>query len=1175
MAEAAAAAFSWVVQQGTKALMAVGFSKGTATAIASFATKAAVTTALSVAATAILTPRVGAEGGALALNDNLDAGIPYVAGRRAVAGVLQHADEFGADERYMGFINVKSGAGPVDAIESNRADSVAVTTDANGMVTSPEVFAGKMWLRDQLGQQPEIAHLTQPGLYQGAMMAGWSSTEKLSGKAAHILTLQQDSKFKSYPAGVPVFESTVRGIRWYDPRLDSTYPGGSGPCRFDDPSTWVYSTNGAIHGLGYALGLRENGQVVEGFGCPITDIVLEDYVEAANVADMNGWHCNAYWTSKDRPWQVYTAFLQAAGAVHVTKWGKLGCMPRGAARVSLTTISAADTAAAVSIQPLASRRDRINTITPKCPLESHQWAEPDLTPVKIQHYIDNEDGGEVRDRGVHYPFVTNEGNPQQAAQLAAYDILDSREGMTGVIPVRPYLMDLDPGDCFTVTEPGFNLAAQKFLVQKRSFDFETGVSILHLISETDGKHALALGQSSDAPDAPSLVAPDLTSVPAPGVSVWTAVAGTGDQPNLVVTGATDNATATHVRLEYRLTTPSGGGSWQDDDTGWVIYDDFPIETESITVTGLEPNTSYQVAVSYISAFGVPGTRRIIATLSTGTLTATDVGGLTRAEIDDALAFLSSADPLLAGGVGINQQAGYRNLITDPEFALGVGQVDSNVAVPELLDGSTRAVSVSADLDFEAEAEIVLVPDFAVRPGTRLMSACEVEVSGAATSAALRIQFLDADLTEIGAPVEVATVASGVRAAGFVEPEQIPAGAEWGRMTVAAVTGAAGILSLQVSQPLAAYAAPGDAVVPDYVNPHSEVVTRQLALAVTEAARAFQVDGLTYESILQRAAVTVLQEASASSARYQTSASYTGADGVDYALVELFAADGVSRILQLAGVLAFGNTDPQGSSIIAMEVRNQVVHILKELRLADDAAFTYYAGDPEILRICIGKHPVSGDVGVFIYDASGDPLLLINATQNSAEISPAAAQSGFGGVVRFVSLAGDHDLTTDSNPLEAADFIPLELNSSEFEAVGNTPIRIKGMWRLQAAFDACEWFTFRHRVVVEVVGPPSSDNHNGWRPGWKSFSANTGHIPAGMDDDDDPEWDILVDEAITLASPTTRTVRVRLEIEAVDRISNSTVCIVGGNPTAIRDSMKIVDAHYDVSQVRPGVFDYGT
>lgn len=642
MAEAAAAAFSWVVQQGTKALMAVGFSKGTATAIASFATKAAVTTALSVAATAILAPRVGAEGGALALNDNLDAGIPYVAGRRAVAGVLQHADEFGADERYMGFINVKSGAGPVDAIESNRADSVAVTTDVNGMVTSPEVFAGKMWLRDQLGQQPEIAHLTQPGLYQGAMMAGWSSTEKLSGKAAHILTLQQDSKFKSYPAGVPVFESTVRGIKWYDPRLDSTYPGGSGPCRFDDQATWVYSTNGAIHALGYALGLRENGQVVEGFGCPITDIVLEDYVEAANVADMNGWHCNAYWTSKDRPWQVYTAFLQAAGAVHVTKWGKLGCMPRGAARVSLTTISAADTAAAVSIQPLASRRDRINTITPKCPLESHQWAEPDLTPVKIQHYIDNEDGGEVRDRGVHYPFVTNEGNPQQAAQLAAYDILDSREGMTGVIPVRPYLMDLDPGDCFTVTEPGFNLAAQKFLVQKRSFDFETGVSILHLISETDGKHALALGQSSDAPDAPSLVAPDLTSVPAPGVSVWSAVAGTGDQPNLIVTGSTDNVTATHVRLEYRLTTPSGGGSWPDDDTGWVIYDDFPIETENIMVTGLEPDTGYQVAISYISAFGVPGDRRIIATLTTGTMNAGAVGGLDRAAIEAADAAIAQA-----------------------------------------------------------------------------------------------------------------------------------------------------------------------------------------------------------------------------------------------------------------------------------------------------------------------------------------------------------------------------------------------------------------------------------------------------------------------------------------------------------------------------------------------------
>ncbi|WP_412545829.1 hypothetical protein [Maricaulis sp. MIT060901] len=691
MAEAAAAAFTWVVGQGTKALVAAGFSKATATAIATFATKAAVSVALSAATSAILAPKVGAEGGALALNDSLDAGIPYVAGRRAVAGVLQHADEFGKDERYMGFINVMSGAGPVEAIESTRADSVTITVDGTGKVTAPSEYASKMWYRNQLGNQPETGHLTQSGLHLNAQMAGWASTEKLSGKAAHILTLQQDSKFKSFPAGPPVVESTIRGIKWYDPRLDSTYPGGSGACRFDDQATWVYSTNGAIHALGYALGLRENGKVVEGFGCPITDVVIEDFVDAANVADMNGWTCNAYWTSRDSAWQVYTAFLQAAGATHTTKWGKLGCLPRGAARVSLTTISAADTAAAVSISPIASRRDRINTITPKCPLESHRWAEPDLTPVKIQSYIDGEDGGEERERGVHYPFVTSEA---QAGQLAAYDILDSREGMAGIIPVRPYLMDLDPGDCFTVTEPGFNLSAQKFLVHRRSFDFETGVSILHLISETDGKHALALGQSTDAPDAPSLTVPDPTDVPAPAVSVWTAVAGTGDQPNLVVSGATDNATATHVRIEYRLTTPSGGGSWPDDETGWAIYADFPIETETITVTGLEPSTSYQVAVSYISAFGVPGDRRIIATLSTGVINAGAVGGLSREQFEALVTAVEAQ--LNAGRDAISAEAAdfaASILALKESFATGHATVDDAVqARLGLIDSTTDTLT---------------------------------------------------------------------------------------------------------------------------------------------------------------------------------------------------------------------------------------------------------------------------------------------------------------------------------------------------------------------------------------------------------------------------------------------------------------------------------------------------
>lgn len=72
---------------------------------------------------------------------------------------------------------------------------------------------------------------------------------------------------------------------------------------------WVYFINGVIYVLGYVFGLCENGQVVEGFGCLIIDIVFEDYVEVVNVVDMNGWYCNVYWMFKDCFWQVYIVFL--------------------------------------------------------------------------------------------------------------------------------------------------------------------------------------------------------------------------------------------------------------------------------------------------------------------------------------------------------------------------------------------------------------------------------------------------------------------------------------------------------------------------------------------------------------------------------------------------------------------------------------------------------------------------------------------------------------------------------------------------------------------------------------------------------------------------------------------------------------------------------------------------
>lgn len=79
------------------------------------------------------------------------------------------------------------------------------------------------------------------------------------------------------------------GAAVYDPRRDSTVPGGSGPQRANDQSTWEWnasaSRNPALCTLFYLLGWRINGKLADGKGIPPRRIDLASFIEAANLCD--------------------------------------------------------------------------------------------------------------------------------------------------------------------------------------------------------------------------------------------------------------------------------------------------------------------------------------------------------------------------------------------------------------------------------------------------------------------------------------------------------------------------------------------------------------------------------------------------------------------------------------------------------------------------------------------------------------------------------------------------------------------------------------------------------------------------------------------------------------------------------------------------------------------------
>ncbi|MRL69911.1 hypothetical protein [Brevundimonas sp. SPF441] len=556
---AAASAVSAAAPAAAAAGASAAASAGIGATLTSIAGNVLMNVAIS-AAMSIFQPQVGVAGRTFEWTLDPDGPIPFAAGRIGVPGSAVYRKTFGPDLMYYGIPSVLSGAGPIDGFEGFMADDETVTFDGSGKAVSSQ-YAGELWYKTKLGTQPDTAITSPTGLKNGATLPGWTSAHRLSGLASYMIVMGENSKGTAFPTGEIKPIITFRGLKVYDPRKDSTYPGGSGAHRLADPATWTYSANPILWALKWTLGLwaGPNGKgapqvdyQVGGIGAKLSGIDIPAFVAAANVADANGWTCAAYPTTDDDKHQVLTGFLQAGGAIYAQRAGKISCIQRAAPRTSIVTISAYDTAGPLEIDTAASRIDRINTLRPRFWSEPHRWQMTALDQeVTAQAYRD-EDGG-IRPSGIDYPYVTN---ARQAGQLAALQIANTREGIAGVIPLKPHLQRIRPGDAFTITEAGFVLNGLKCLCLNTDYDPATGVVRVSFVSETDAKYPFALGQNPTPPTPQVLTPVDPRYVSPPAIGDWTLAAETlvengSSIPIIAFTGACENATAESVIFEFR------------------------------------------------------------------------------------------------------------------------------------------------------------------------------------------------------------------------------------------------------------------------------------------------------------------------------------------------------------------------------------------------------------------------------------------------------------------------------------------------------------------------------------------------------------------------------------------------------------------------------------------------
>ena len=534
------------------------------------------------------------------------AGMPYAMGRTLVAGNIVARLLKGNYNEYEGICTVLS-VGPIQSIDTTFMNKTTMTwsVPATGADTKAATngYAGWIWQHETLGLCPAPY---APGQNEGFPL--WGSSYKLSGLAAVFNTLNYNANDKNTLTTEPQPGWIIHGVYVYDPRQDSTYPGGSGSCRALNESTYVWSENPHLHALTWALGRWQNGVRVAGIGLPISAIDMASFVEGANLDDARGWKIGGQvFTRPDTPWNSLKAMLQAGGSHPVLNGGVLSSINR-APRVSLATIGPGDVVGKCTFAATQPRRTRLNGILPQYRSEAHDWELVTAQIVQVPSYVSID--GDERTQEISYPLVQQ---VNQAAQLAAYDICDAREAGPGQVPLKPAWLNYKVGDCVTFApETGFSL---KVLITGRAIDAQSGTVTYTLRGETDSKHSYALGLTGTAPAISTLAALPAMTAPSSDWSLTgtTIISGPAGIPALLLNGAAANNSASAILVAYRPYTAGLA-----DDANWIDAGTYPPTTAKIEITSVTPQTAYQVSVIY-RVQGSLTARAILGPVTSGNL----------------------------------------------------------------------------------------------------------------------------------------------------------------------------------------------------------------------------------------------------------------------------------------------------------------------------------------------------------------------------------------------------------------------------------------------------------------------------------------------------------------------------------------------------------------------------
>lgn len=138
---------------------------------------------------------------------------------------------------------------------------------------------GDVWIKIYYGTQTQTA---DPALIARSNPPGRWTTTDIGVGIAYVIVSQSLNRNKQTSPQQLFFE--VQGAPLYDWRLDTTQ-GGSGPQRWNDQSTWVFSENPTLMEYALERGFFNGTEKMVGKGVPASSLPLSKWTLAANICD--------------------------------------------------------------------------------------------------------------------------------------------------------------------------------------------------------------------------------------------------------------------------------------------------------------------------------------------------------------------------------------------------------------------------------------------------------------------------------------------------------------------------------------------------------------------------------------------------------------------------------------------------------------------------------------------------------------------------------------------------------------------------------------------------------------------------------------------------------------------------------------------------------------------------